>query len=106
MNILLLHGTMSLVSVSCFASDYGLELNSYFLREKGIDFDIVRRHTKQNVVIYGDDDPYVTQDALRELAEELHVDPAIINNGGHLNEAAGYKEFPLLLEKTLEVINS
>lgn len=97
------HAVYGLVSVSGFASDYGLELNSYFLREKDIDFDIVCRHTKQNKVIYSDNDPYVIQQALKEVADKLHVDPIIIHDGGHLNAAAGFTEFPLLLDAVLSL---
>jgi predicted alpha/beta hydrolase family esterase len=86
------------VSVSGFATDYGAELNSYFLKLKDIDFNKVRHAISQAYVLYGDNDPYVTQQALAEVAVELGVDPTIINKGGHLNTEAGFAEFPKLLE--------
>lgn len=91
-----------LVSVSGFATDYGLELNSYFLKEKAIDFDKVRANLKSVAVVYGDDDPYVTQEALQQLADELHVEPLIIPSGGHLNSERGYTTFPQLLDVILK----
>lgn len=93
----------ALVSVSGFAIDYGLELNSYFLQEKSIDFSRVKPQLGKAVVFYADDDPYVTQEALKQLADELNVQAAIIHSGGHLNTERGYTEFPELLTKVIEV---
>jgi hypothetical protein len=87
-----------LISVSGFVSDYGAEMNDYFLKEKNIDFDKVNKNLEKAFVIFGDNDPYVPQDALRPVAESLKVKPEIIPNGGHLNTEAGYKTFPRLLE--------
>jgi len=90
--------TKALVSVSGFAKDYGLELNSYYLKEKNIDFEKVHKNLKQAFVIYGDNDPYVPQEELEFLADKLGVEPEIIPAGGHLNAKAGYNEFLRLLE--------
>lgn len=91
------------VSVSGFARDYGMELNSYFLKEKHIDTDLIRKNIKNISVIYGDDDPYVPKNELKYLADVLEVQPVIIPKGGHLNSETGYIEFPLLLEECLKI---
>jgi predicted alpha/beta hydrolase family esterase len=91
-----------LVSVSGFTGDYGNELNSYYLHEKSINFKIVRRNIQKSVVIYGDNDPYVTQVALKKLASDLDDEPIVIPKGGHLNSETGFTQFP----KLLEVINN
>jgi hypothetical protein len=88
----------TLVSVAGFAKDYGADLNKYFLAEKSIDFEKVKDNLKRAIVIYGDDDPYVTQDALRYVADSLGVEPIIIAKGGHLNTEAGFTTFPQLVE--------
>jgi predicted alpha/beta hydrolase family esterase len=93
----------ALVSVSGFAIDYGAELNSYFLREKLVDFDRVRANIGTSVVIYGDNDPYVTQEALKHLADALCVGPTIIHEGGHLNTEGGYTKFPRLLDTITQI---
>jgi len=94
----------ALVSVSGFAIDYGLELNSYFLQEKSIDFTKVRSHLEKTAVFYTDDDPYVTQESLKQLADALNVQATVIHGGGgHLNTERGYNEFPELLEKVMEI---
>lgn len=86
-----------LVSVAGFGKDYGAELNSYFMRERVIDFTTVRQKVDKPFVYYGDNDPYVPQDTLADLAAKLDVAPTVIHNGGHLNTDAGYISFPELL---------
>jgi predicted alpha/beta hydrolase family esterase len=88
----------ALVSVSGLVSDYGAELNSYFLRQKSINFSKVRQNLSQSFVLFGDNDPYVPQKALNEVAIQLNVRPTIIPDGGHLNTEAGFTTFPKLLE--------
>jgi len=90
------------ISVSGFAYAYGFELNDYFMKEKDINFESIRRLAGRTSVYFGDDDPYVTQEALLHLAEELKVDPNIIHEGGHLNSAAGFDTFPEILEDILK----
>ena len=88
----------ALISVSGFAKDYGAKLNSYFLKEKKINFNKVNRNFDRAFVIYGDNDPYVPQKTLKSLADELGVKPIIFANGGHLNADTGYTTFPRLLK--------
>lgn len=93
-----------LVSVSGFAADYGAELNSYFLNEKSIDFKKVNSNLRQAFVLYGDDDPYVPQTALKHLADKLGIkNPIIIPKGGHFNTEAGFNKFPQLLKMILSI---
>ena len=97
------HKIKALVSVSGIAEDYGNQLNSYFLKQKNINFDKVNGNLEKVFVYYGENDPYVTQEELAYVAEKLNVKPTIIKNGGHLNEAAGYTEFPELLNDILTI---
>jgi len=87
-----------LIAVSGFAKDYGLELNSYFLGEKSINFKKIRQNCKNFFVYYGDNDPYVPQKVLKDLADRLGIKPRIFPHGGHLNTEAGYTQFPELLK--------
>ncbi len=96
----------ALISVSGFARDYGIELNSYFLREKAIDFKKINENLEQSFIIYSDDDPYVPQEELRFLAEGLKTEPIIISKGGHFNTDSEYTTFPLLLEIIRNKINN
>lgn len=95
-----------LVSASGFAVDYGAELNSYFLRGRSVDFEKVHSLLGKAVVFYGDDDPYVTQEALRQLADALDVEPIVIHSGGHLNTERGYTTFPQLLDAVLNLVET
>jgi predicted alpha/beta hydrolase family esterase len=87
----------ALVSVSGFASDYGAQINDYFLKERTINFGKIKQNLGKAFVIYGDDDPYVPQATLKSLADDLKIMPEIIPNGGHLNTDAGFTAFPKLL---------
>ena len=87
-----------LISVSGFSKPYGLELNEYFLKIKKIDMKKAGSLIKKVVVIHSDNDPYVAQWALKDLADSFGVDPIIIKNGGHINSGAGFTKFPFLLE--------
>ncbi|MDQ6985646.1 MAG: alpha/beta hydrolase [Candidatus Dojkabacteria bacterium] len=89
---------LGLISVSGFHLDTGHELNSYFMKEKDIDFEKVNTNLNNKAVIYGDNDPYLTKEIREALADELDVDPYIIENGGHLNESAGFSELPLITD--------
>ena len=88
----------TLISVSGFSEDYGADLNSYFLKEKSINLNKINQNLTQAVVIYGDDDPYVPQETLKSLADQLKVKPKIFPKGGHLNTETGYTTFPYLFE--------
>ena len=87
-----------LLSAAGFAKDYGAETTGYFLNERIIDFESVHDKLRWAAVIYGDNDPYVPQAALKYLADSLGVQPVVVPNGGHLNSEAGFTEFPRLVE--------
>lgn len=59
----------------------------------------IRAGAQNFVVFQSDDDPYVGLENGRQLAEHLHTDLSFIPNAGHFNKAAGYTEFPELIEK-------
>lgn len=95
---------LGLVTVAGFYRDYGAELNSYFIRSHIVDIvEVKNKILKKPVIVFGDDDPYVPQTELQALAKGLEAEPIIIPNGGHLNTESGYVEFPLLLEKCLQL---
>jgi len=87
----------ALISIAGFCRNYGDDLNSYFLKEKQINFKKVKSNLKHAFVIYSDNDPYVPQKELKFLANQLSVKPHIIPKAGHINTDTGYTKFPLLL---------
>jgi predicted alpha/beta hydrolase family esterase len=86
------------ISVAGFERDYGSDLNGYFLRGHSVDFSKVRANVGTTFCIYGDDDPYVTKEALHQLSDDLRVTPTVVTGGGHLNTEASFTTFPYLLD--------
>lgn len=91
-----------LISISGFHLDWNSELNSYFMKEKEIDFDKVLNNLESSVVWYGDNDPYVPQEILFSLATALKTTPMLFPAAGHLNTEAGFTQFPKLLEEIIK----
>lgn len=93
----LLHG---LFLVSGFIGELGLpefdSLNASFVTDP-FDWDAIRSRANLIRIYNGDDDPYVPLEKGQELARELHADLTIVPNGGHINTAAGYTHFDMLL---------
>lgn len=52
-------------------------------------------------VFNSDNDPYVPLSKGKELAEKLQTSLTVIHGAKHINEEAGHKTFPLLLQKIL-----
>jgi predicted alpha/beta hydrolase family esterase len=66
--------------------------------DRTIDWKHVRPHSEQFICFSGDNDPYVPPTVADNFADHLSAKLVSIPNGGHLNESAGYKQFPLLLD--------
>lgn len=60
---------------------------------KDYDWRQIRKRKGAAFAYYGDDDPYVPQEKLKEFAEALDVKPRVIKKGGHLNESVGFVKF-------------
>lgn len=61
------------------------------------DFERIRSNCEKFVVYHGDNDPYVSLEVSRELAEKLGVAVTLVKGAGHFNSAAGYDKFEMLL---------
>jgi len=66
------------------------------------DWEKIKSNARKFVLFHGTDDPYVPTEAAVEFGKKLGVEPVLIENGGHLNESAGFTEFPQLLEEILK----
>jgi predicted alpha/beta hydrolase family esterase len=64
-------------------------------------WDRIRANSPRIHLFHGDDDPYVPHRKAQDLADKLQSPLTTIVGGGHLNAAAGFDEFPALLEKCL-----
>ena len=75
-------------------------------RFSGFDWNwpVIRKNAKHFDVFQSDDDIWVPLANGEQLAKELGVELTFIPNAGHFNKAAGYTEFPALLEKMEKVL--
>lgn len=62
------------------------------------DWPAIRKNCQHFTVMHGDHDPYLPLEKGQAVAGNLGIAMEVIPNGGHLNAAAGYTTFPLLLE--------
>lgn len=78
------------------------ELNSFF--DVPLNEDKIKNDTNKIVAINSDNDPHVPYWQAEELEKRFGAELVKVHNGQHLNEKAGYKEIPLVLEKLKEVM--
>ncbi len=73
------------------------EINRTFY-ENGFDFDKIKKNVSDIHVINSDNDPYVGLDMAENVATSLDVEVTLIRGAGHFNKAAGFTQFPQLLD--------
>lgn len=73
--------------------------------DKDFDWQKIKKSSQEVFVFHGDNDPYVPLSEAENLAEKLCAETEVIKNGGHLNESAGFVEFPALLETIITFDN-
>lgn len=85
------------ILVCGFTNDLGIqEIKDFFKAQ--FDWEKIRKGAEKFVIINSDNDPYMKIDEGRILHEKLGGELIIEHNAGHINEAAGFKEYPRLLE--------
>jgi len=70
---------------------------NYTFTTKPLNWKKIQNNVGKIFIYHSNNDPYVPIEQARMLAKHLNVNPVIIENGGHFNKEAGYKEFPKLL---------
>lgn len=90
------------ILVCGFTNDLGIEEIKDFFKS-GFDWEKIRNGAEKFVIINSDNDPYMKIEEGKILHEKLGGELIIEHNAGHINEDAGFKEYPRLLEiiKTL-----
>jgi predicted alpha/beta hydrolase family esterase len=73
-------------------------INSSFFEHKATVTNFFRESKSITYAFYGDNDPYVPHDTLKEFAQMVKANTTVIPQGGHLNKAAGYETFDALLK--------
>lgn len=61
------------------------------------EWEAIRNKSQHFWCYHGEDDPYVSLETFNHISQQLLAKKIIVPKGGHLNEAAGYYEFPELL---------
>jgi len=74
------------------------------IAKREFDWSKIRKNCGRFFLFHSDNDPYVPVEKARNLGRLLGARPIIVKGAGHFNEKAGYKEFPLLLEKIREFV--
>lgn len=91
------------ILVSGFVGPLGLELDEInkSIAERKYDWNKICASSNEFIVLHGEEDTYVPRKKAIELAQLLNTEPVFIPRGGHLNEAAGFTEFQLLLSRLM-----
>ncbi len=71
--------------------------------ERPFDWDKIKKNCGHFSVFHSDNDPFVSLENGKELANKLNTELIFIPGAGHFNKAAGYTKFDLLLEKVKQV---
>ncbi|MDD4351975.1 MAG: alpha/beta hydrolase [Candidatus Gracilibacteria bacterium] len=74
--------------------------------QRDFDWEKIKANCPNFTVFHSDNDPYVPLAKGREVAEKLGADFVLIPGAGHFNQAAGYTEFPELLERVKKLFVS
>lgn len=74
------------------------EINKTFTKRE-FNWEKIKRNCKEFKILYSDNDPYVHEEKAFQIAQELGIEPTLIENGGHFNKDAGFLEFPQLIEE-------
>jgi predicted alpha/beta hydrolase family esterase len=72
------------------------ELNQSFI-EDSFRWREIRERVGRSIVIYSDDDPYVSQSNSEALARSLAANTQVLHQSGHINAAAGYVRLPAIM---------
>lgn len=82
--------------------DYTKEIADEWINTP-INFNKIKQHTKIFVDIASDNDPYVPLTDIKLFKERLNAEVITLKGKGHISGEDGVKEFPLLLNKILEI---
>lgn len=77
------------------------EIENFF--EKPVDYDRIKNHCKNFVIINSDDDPWVSVAKGEILHHELGGKIMILHNCGHLSQGTGDNKFPELVDELLKI---
>ena len=85
------------VLVCGFTNDLGIdEIKDFF--KSDFDWEKIKSKAEKFVIMNSDNDPYMKIEEGKILHEKLGGELIIEHNAGHINEEAGFKKYPKLLD--------
>lgn len=78
------------------------ELDNFF--QTPLNDEKINKSVLKIININSDNDNHVSFKQAEEIKKRFNSELVTVHNGGHLNDKAGYEEFPLLLEKLKTLI--
>ncbi|MEW6617638.1 MAG: alpha/beta fold hydrolase [Patescibacteria group bacterium] len=72
--------------------------------ETDFDYNLIKSRVKNITVIHGADDPWVSPENAKHIAEKTNGKLILIPNGKHLNDSSGFRELPECLDVLLEMM--
>lgn len=85
------------ILVAAFAKDLGIPQIRGFV-EKKFDWERIKKASDRFVVINSDNDPFIKLSEGERVAKMLGADFIVEHGAGHINEGAGFTEYPRVLE--------
>jgi hypothetical protein len=86
-----------IILVASFAKDLGIGEIKNFV-DKDFDWEKIKKKAGKIIIINSDNDPYIKLDEARRMEKLLGAELIVEHNAGHINEGAGFDEYPHLLE--------
>lgn len=96
-------GIISVGGFNCATENSCIENNSFLTKDKVIEK--ISNFVKFYHCIYSNNDPHFSLDNLGHFADVVNAKKHMVENAGHFDEVAGFKEFPYLWE-LLDKINT
>ncbi len=66
------------------------------------DWDRIKTNAQKREILHANNDPYIPLSHARTLANHIGAELTVISGGRHLNQAAGFTEFPLLRNRIFQ----
>ena len=77
-------------------------INESFVR-KEFDWIKIKKNCEKFYAYIGDNDPYIPLKNAKLMTDKLDSELVLIENGGHLNESAGFTKFEKLFDDVVEI---
>jgi len=98
----------AVILIAGFIGQLGLpefdDLNHTFVDHQ-FDWATIRKHCQKCIIFQSDNDPYVPLAQAETLSAQLNTTITSVPSAGHFNSAAGYSQFPQLLEELNHVLH-